>query len=329
MRKIAILGLAAGLAVMTLLVVWFGAGQIWHAATRIGWGGFLAVLAFQGGMTGLLGLAWWLLTRSRRDGAPRAFVFGRLIRDSASEALPLSQIGGYVFGGRAAILAGVPACFAAGSTVVDITLELFAQLAYTLLGLALLSWLRPGDMLVLPVLTGVAVMSVLAGVFAAIQARGTGLVERVVGGMAKRFLGTDTRDQGGAQHAIEGIYEHPLVMAKAASLHTLTWVLSGVQTWMTLQFMGIPLGLGPALVIDSLLYGIRSLAFAIPGAIGVQESGFVALGMLFGVAPEAAVALSLIKRARDLVIGVPALLAWQWWEGRMAFRAPARELEDA
>ena len=40
---------------------------------------------------------------------------------------------------------------------------------------------------------------------------------------------------------------------------------------------------------------------------------------LFGIGADAALALSLIKRGRDLVIGVPALLAWQALEGRQAW----------
>ena len=74
-----------------------------------------------------------------------------------------------------------------------------------------------------------------------------------------------------------------------------------------------------ALVIDSLLYGMRSVAFLVPSAVGVQEGGLILLCGLFGVGADAALALSLIKRARDLAIGVPALLAWQMLEGRRAF----------
>jgi hypothetical protein len=58
----------------------------------------------------------------------------------------------------------------------------------------------------------------------------------------------------------------------------------------------------------------------VPNALGVQEGGLVLLGGMFGIGPDAALALSLVKRGRDLVIGVPALLAWQLVEGRRAWR---------
>jgi len=73
---------------------------------------------------------------------------------------------------------------------------------------------------------------------------------------------------------------------------------------------------GSVIAIESLLYAVRSIAFAVPSALGIQEGVYVLLGIWFGFGPEIALALSLLKRARDLVIGVPALLAWQILESR-------------
>jgi len=68
-------------------------------------------------------------------------------------------------------------------------------------------------------------------------------------------------------------------------------------------------------VIESLLYAIRTVAFAIPNAVGVQEGAYILLGGSFGLTPEMGLALSLLKRARDLAIGLPALGVWQALEG--------------
>ena len=43
--------------------------------------------------------------------------------------------------------------------------------------------------------------------------------------------------------------------------------------------------------------------------------------MIFGVPPELSLAVSLIRRARDLTVGIPILLLWQFLEVRRA-RAP-------
>src|SRR5262249_13432524 len=70
--------------------------------------------------------------------------------------------------------------------------------------------------------------------------------------------------------------------------------------------------------IESLVYAIRSAAVFIPNALGVQEGAYVLLGPLFGVATDTALAISVLKRARDIAIGVPVLLIWQAAEGRRA-----------
>ena len=77
------------------------------------------------------------------------------------------------------------------------------------------------------------------------------------------------------------------------------------------------------LVIESLLCAARSAAFAVPNAVGVQEGAYILLGASFGLTPETALALSLLKRARDLTIGLPTLAAWQLLESSHLWRRAA------
>ena len=44
------------------------------------------------------------------------------------------------------------------------------------------------------------------------------------------------------------------------------------------------------------------------------------LGGLFGLSAQTCIALSLLRRARDLALGLPALATWQALEGRRAWR---------
>ena len=64
----------------------------------------------------------------------------------------------------------------------------------------------------------------------------------------------------------------------------------------------------------------RKSAF-VPAAIGVQEGGYAVLAQLFGLPAEMGLAVSLLKRAREIVLGVPALIYWQAIEGRTALRS--------
>lgn len=317
MRRAAIVLLIAGTLLAAVLVGRSEYGDIVRAFRTLGISGFGVLVCVHLALIVLMGLAWSVLG----DPPWRRFVWGRLVRDGAAEVLPLSQIGGFVLGARALVLAGVAPSFASASTVVDVTLELVAQLFYTLLGLGLLAWLRPGSGVQGPAIASVAAMAMLAGCFVLAQRHGVGAAERILVRLGGVLMGPRPPGGPSLREAIGTIHRRPQRLAAGVALHLLAWVLVGGETWMMLTLIGSPIGLGEAIVIDSLLSGLRSMAFMVPQSLGVQEGAYVLLGALFGVAPEAALALSLIRRARDFAIGAPALIAWQIVEGRRAYRA--------
>ncbi len=89
--------------------------------------------------------------------------------------------------------------------------------------------------------------------------------------------------------------------------------------------MGYQLDFGDAVIIESLMHAVRGAAFAVPGALGAQEGGLIVLCAIFGMPPEAALALSLVKRIPDLVIGVPGLSPGRRWRAGIS-TAPAAPL---
>ncbi|HLI21128.1 MAG TPA: lysylphosphatidylglycerol synthase domain-containing protein, partial [Stellaceae bacterium] len=125
-------------------------------------------------------------------------------------------------------------------------------------------------------------------------------------------------------NAIDAVYAHRGRLAAGFLLHFAGWIASAVETWIALHLMGVDLGIAAVITIESLLYAIRSVAFAVPNAVGVQEGAYVMLGAVFGLPPDMALALSLLKRGRDITIGVPVLLAWQALEGNSLFRRRAQ-----
>ena len=106
-------------------------------------------------------------------------------------------------------------------------------------------------------------------------------------------------------------------------IHLVCWIAATTEAWLALRFAGAQLEFGAVLVIEGLLYAVRSAAFAVPNAVGVQEGAYILLGGSFGLTPEMALALSLLKRARDLALGLPVLAACQFFEGRRLWRRAA------
>ena len=88
------------------------------------------------------------------------------------------------------------------------------------------------------------------------------------------------------------------------------------------RFLGHPVELATALLLESLGQAMRAAAFAVPGALGVQEGGFVVLGRgaraRTGDLPRA---VAREARARARCSACPGLVAWQTTGGAQRHRA--------
>ena len=222
------------------------------------------------------------------------------MRDAGSEVLPLSQVGGYVLGARAVAFAGVPGTAAAASTIVDVSLEFVSQIAFTGLALVWLTQLKPDAPVTVPVAIGLVAAGILAAGLLAAQRRGFNLIDRLAGALGRDWLDRTAAGAAALHAAISAIYERRVRLCANFVLHLVCWIAATLEAWLALRFAGAPLGFGVVLVIEGLLYAIRSVAFAVPNAVGVQEGAYIMLGGSFGLTPEMALALSLLKRARDL-----------------------------
>ncbi len=301
--------------IATAVVGYFNFGAILSAIRPIGVLGFLIVIVAQVALFVPLGLAWQLC------GAPRAgpsliFMWGRLMREAASDVLPFSQLGGLVIAGRVAVLGGVAAGEAFASSVIDITVEIAAQLIYTIVGVALLAG-RLGEghrngPLMWSLGVGLLIGGAVVAGMVATQKKGVGLFEQV---LRKVAPGAAEHAQS-AHEAFQAAYAQRGRLFISLLLHLVGWFGGAFGTWLILGFIHRSLPFGSVVAIESVLFAIRNAAFIVPSGLGVQEGAYALLGPLFGLPVEAALALSLLKRARDIAIGVPVLWGWQAMESR-------------
>jgi putative membrane protein len=206
--------------------------------------------------------------------------------------------------------------------VVDLTMEMTSQAAFTVLGCVLLLIERPGSHLISWTLAGIATIIFLAGAFALAQRFGLfRLLENLAGRLAVNQGWSHLPDLGGLHDRIHAIYADRPGIARAVSIHFIAWIVGIGEAGIILAFMGVPLGLASLIMLESLTYALRSAAFFVPAAAGVQEGGYILVGAALGLGPEFALALSLMKRARELTLGVTGLVVWQSIEGNSLLRA--------
>lgn len=335
-RIVSLLFGIAGLALLTVIVGWLGAGRIVHAAISIGWIGFGEIVSVQLALLAVLATAWWLAVPTI---AWRRLLVGRAVRESATTCLPFAHVGGIAAGVRATTGAGTGTASAVAATVVDVTLESIALLAFIALGLAALVARAPDSRLAWPLLAGLLAMTVAIGLLVWLQNGGGRLARRALGRVNARtmFIAVGrniSRDWGtmalDGMSAVQGGFERAYDTAgsrrrlgAAASVHLAAWLGAAAWTWLTYRLLGVAVSPLDALAIEGAVSGILTLSFVVPAALGVQEAAYAAMGGLFGIPADLSIGLSLLRRARDVVIGVPLLLAWQGWEvTRIGVRRP-------
>jgi putative membrane protein len=307
----------AGVAVVTGLVIYFGAGDVLRALTSVSAIGFGEYIGAQLVILLGLGLCWRMLLTTAMHGSLRLCVWGRMVRDATGEFLPFSQVGGYVIGARAVTLGGVAAADATASTFADITTEFLAQLAFIGIGLVILSHKAPGNHLLVPVGIGLSIAVVMGfGLVLVQRGGGASLVRKLVA----KFSGNGGEGAGAKierlQSSLNAMYEDPIGLALAAVFHLVCWFGTATASFVGFHALGVPLSFVDAICIEAMLHAIMALAFFIPGRVGVQEAAYTVLGGIFGIPPDIALSLSLLRRARDFVIAVPVLVIWQGIEAR-------------
>lgn len=323
MKAGVIVAAAIGLLVSVWLLFHVGAAQVFGAIASVGVGGFVLICATGLFLVAMMATGWFVLLPHTNLRNLVSCLIGRQTRDSAGDILPFSQFGGMIIGARALSLRGIAAPSAYASMAADVTMELMAQIVFILIGIALCVSALRGSSTIAPYVNGLILGTFLlvpgVAAFVFVQRRGSQLAQR----LAHRFLPAAIEHTAAFGEALRSTYASPVRLAASSTIHLVSWIASALMVWLSVRLIGGHLSFLSAVAIEALLAGLRSATVFVPSAIGVQEAGYAALMPLFGLGPEIGLAVSLLRRARDIAIGVPVLLAWQAMEGRRAFAGVA------
>jgi putative membrane protein len=311
----------AGLALFVAFIAHHGAREV-AAALAVAGPGLLVVALFHVLPMLADALGWRALLRPPARPGVATMLFARWVGESVNGLLPALQVGGNVARARVLVRRGVSATEAGATVVVDVTLVVATQIVFTLVGLTLLCVYLGATRLVLVASGGAAVVTALLAILLVVQRHApfsllAGLTGRVAGADRQALrAGAAALDAGVAR-----LYRDRGALLAAGGWHLLAWFVGAGEIWLALHFLGHPVPLHTAVLLESLTQAARTGAFVVPGALGVQEGGFLLLAGPLGMAPETALALSLARRVRDLALGLPGLAAWQLDGASAAARA--------
>jgi glycosyltransferase 2 family protein len=308
---IALTGIALGL----YLVADYGWKDVLAALQAVSWAGLGGITLFHGLPTLLCGLAWWALLRPHSDENWFLYFWLRWVRGSIDGIVPVLPLSGELVATR--ILSLRRTAFAGAGIVVDLSAELIAQLLFAVLGFALLIASHPASHHLVLIALGIGVMTAQFGGFFVAQKKGLfRIVEHPLDWIRRRRGRAESKADRTLHDQILQIHAHHRAVMASILLHFAAWVVGAAEGWIGLRLMGHPLTITGALILESLVSAARGVVFFVPLNAGVQEGAYVLVGSLLGLPADLALALSLLKRARDLIKGVPALLTWQLIESR-------------
>ena len=323
MKRLAALLALAGLGGATALILYNGAGPVMAIFASAGWG-LLWVALFHVVPMLANARAWQVLIPGAARPGFGFFVWMVWVREAVNSMLPVARVGGEVAGAWLLVGRGVRKRPAVATLVVDMTMSLVSQFAFTLVGVILLLRVRADFALSSDIALGLAIALPVMLAFLLVQRFGLfGMFARLFrlmfGERFERFVG------GAAplDRAVHLIYRRRLRILMCCVWQFVGWLVSSGETWLGLHFLGQTATLADAVLITALIEATSSTAFAVPGALGVQEGGFLLLGQALGFTPEVSLALALVRRARDVLVYGPALALWQLGEGRRLVGRPA------
>lgn len=303
-----------GLGFVIVLVARQGLVEVGAATAAAGYGMlWIACLQFVPMMCDTMA---WRQILVRQPGVSLVGLFwARWLGESVNNLLPAARIGGEVVRGWLAFRKlDLPGSIAGASVVVDMTGIIAAQILFTTVGLAVLVMHGGDHSLVGGAAIGIGLLLAMLAVFLLAQRAGIFVIFERLARALMRSLGRSSlvSDSGALDAGIRTFYQHRGRFMLCVLFHWLGWTAGVLEVWAGLWFLGHPVSFLDALMLESLIQAVRGAAFFMPGALGLQEGGLILLGAIIGIGPEVALALSLIKRIRELMWGLPGLLVWQF-----------------
>jgi putative membrane protein len=319
MRFLAPIAALAGLALLTGLTAYYGFDSVLQAVVSSRWGTALVIVVRAVALTAA-GVGWWLLLVPMRRG-PAVFIGLRFVREGINALFPVAGVGGDFIGARLLGQFGVAVNLAVASVLVDIFIQVACLLIFVLAGLSIVDLVGNHRLTAMAFVMLAVALPAIGGFYLALN---FGAFEPVVRRLAA--LG-EKRQWPAFGHVVnlgarlQQIWQNRRGLSGSLLVHLAAVFLGAAEVWIALLFMGHPVNPAEAIAIESIGQGARAAAFVVPAGVGIQDGTLIAASAIFGIPAEVALAMALIKRVPDLVLGIPALLAWQALESRRLLSA--------
>jgi putative membrane protein len=305
------IALVIGVAVVVAAVIHAGGGAVARAVETMHLDGLLLLALLHLPIVVLMGVAWWLASGDDPPAARSRFLWARFVRDAGGEVLPFMQFGGVLLGLRALGRGSAIAVRGAVGASIDGVIELTAKLPYVFAALVSLLALAPQSRLARPLLLAFGATCGFVAILVFARRSLSAWLEwaaRAISHRLPEIFSLGGPNTGGElQGSFDRILRQRGRLWSAFALHLCCWCLGAAEAWVAFRLLGVDLTLLEALAVDGTVVALRTFAFMVPSAVGVQEASYLLAAAVFGIPPATAIAASFARRARDLALGVVTL----------------------
>ncbi len=314
------------LGLLTLIgLVWhIGADRIVEASARLGPMAIVAIL-LPSVLMYLLEAYGWRLTLGVQ-AARLSFIrlWGvRTAGEVVNLTTPVAYVGGeplkaYLLRPYGISLVDGLASVVLARTVMTITLILFILLA---IGLTLLILGGAGSQQMgLAAALSIGLLAFGTGTFVLVQSRGLfTTVLSLLRAVSLRIGYLEQREQKlrDLDTTISTFYTRQRGrFALSAGMFFFGWMAEALEVYVILYYLGVPVDVATSIAICGLSVLIKGGTFFIPGSLGAQEAGNLALLLAFGYPDITGITFALLRRLREIVwicIGLLCLAALGGW----------------
>lgn len=235
----------------------------------------------------------------------------RICGEFVNNFTPTAHVGGDV--SRVLFLKkfSVPGAVGAASVLMDKAAFIVTEILFIYTGIFLLLFQVDFSATVRWIVAGSLLLGLLV-IYGVIAAMHKGLFSKVSGALGGKFDWPFLKTLHAKvarldAHLTDYYRNHHDEFLRSNYLHYAGWVLGALETWAILYLLGVPVGPLDALMIEAIMTLVKGLGFFIPGSLGALEGGSVLLFQMLDFGQGLGLAFSLLKRARELIIGA---LGW-------------------
>ena len=268
---------------------------------RLGWR-LAVLLCFPVGLVMFFDTLGWRFAFTRDSVGLGTLMPARLAGEAFNMTTPTAALGGEAV--KTWLLrAHVPVDEGLSSVIVAKTTITIAQGLLLFLGVVLAWTSLAADSRLLVAMQWLLGLEILAlAVFVVVQTRGLAAFGGRLLGRVGILRFERHEALGRVDRALAGFYrEQPARLALSIACHFVAWLLGAVEAYLILWFLGTPVSLVTATVIEAFGTGIRFATFLIPGSLGALEGGYAATFAALGLGSTAGVSFSLVRRLREAV----------------------------